>query len=164
MKHKHHIIPRYEGGSDFAENIVELTVTQHAMWHFAEWQRKGLWQDKVAWQGLAGIIGHEEAVSIASSEGSRLRDYERPETIQKLKAAWTEERKAKHSRAMAEKWKDQGAKIQETLSNLRRSSPHTQLAKQRMSRAKKGRKWWNDGKEQCMSFECPDGWVHGRLR
>jgi transcriptional regulator with GAF, ATPase, and Fis domain len=54
MKHKHHIIPRYEGGSDFAENIIELTVTQHAMWHFAEWQRKGNWQDRTAWKMLVG--------------------------------------------------------------------------------------------------------------
>ena len=52
--HRHHIIPRYEGGSDFSENIVELTVTQHALWHFAEWQRKGNWQDKVAWKTLVG--------------------------------------------------------------------------------------------------------------
>ena len=53
-KHKHHIIPRYEGGSDFAENLVELTVTQHAMWHFAEWQRKGNWQDFTAWKMISG--------------------------------------------------------------------------------------------------------------
>ena len=71
--HKHHIVPRYEGGSDFAENIVELTVTQHAMWHFAEWQRKGLWQDKIAWQGLAGIIGKEEAISLAIKESHKNR-------------------------------------------------------------------------------------------
>lgn len=52
--HKHHIIPRYEGGSDFSENIVELTVTQHAMWHYAEWRRKGNWQDLTAWKMLSG--------------------------------------------------------------------------------------------------------------
>jgi hypothetical protein len=54
MKHKHHIIPRYEGGSDDSFNLIELTVTQHAMWHFAEWQRKGNWQDKLAWKLISG--------------------------------------------------------------------------------------------------------------
>jgi hypothetical protein len=69
MIHKHHIVPKYEGGSDYAENIVELTVTQHAMWHFAEWCRKGNWQDQCAWQSLSGLIGKEEAHRMASSAG-----------------------------------------------------------------------------------------------
>ena len=33
---------------------MELTVTQHAMWHFAEWQRKRNWQDFTAWKMLRG--------------------------------------------------------------------------------------------------------------
>ena len=61
--HNHHIIPKYEGGLDDSNNIVRLSVTQHAMWHFAEWQRKGNWEDKLAWQGLAGIVGQEELVA-----------------------------------------------------------------------------------------------------
>ena len=71
-KHKHHIIPQYEGGSDFAENIVELTVIQHAMWHFAEWKRKGNWRDRIAWQG-PGIINNAEAVRRAQVLGNKGR-------------------------------------------------------------------------------------------
>lgn len=62
MRHTHHIIPKYAGGSDDLDNLVSLTVTQHAMWHFAEWQRKGDERDRLAWLGLAGIIGKEEIV------------------------------------------------------------------------------------------------------
>lgn len=51
-KHKHRIKPGYEGGEYCEGNVVELTPTQHAMWHFAEWQRKGNWQDQLAWKGL----------------------------------------------------------------------------------------------------------------
>ena len=54
VKHKHHIVPKYEGGSDDPSNLVELSPTQHAMWHFAEWQRKGNEEDRLAWKGLAG--------------------------------------------------------------------------------------------------------------
>jgi hypothetical protein len=36
--HKHHIIPRYMGGPDTPENLVEVTVTQHAMFHFCNYQ------------------------------------------------------------------------------------------------------------------------------
>ena len=36
--HKHHIIPKYMGGTDDPENLVEVTVTQHAMFHFCNYQ------------------------------------------------------------------------------------------------------------------------------
>ena len=68
MKHKHRIKPGYEGGEYKEGNVVVLSPTQHAMWHFAEWQRKGNWEDKLAWQGLVGIIGKDEVAHVAMSE------------------------------------------------------------------------------------------------
>jgi hypothetical protein len=65
LKHKHHIVPRYEGGSDDPSNLVELTPTQHAMWHFAEWQRKGREEDRLAWRGLSGHYSKEEIMLAA---------------------------------------------------------------------------------------------------
>ncbi len=62
MKHRHHIIPRHVGGSNDVGNIVELTVTQHAMYHFANWQLWGRREDWLAWRGLAGICTKEELV------------------------------------------------------------------------------------------------------
>jgi hypothetical protein len=53
MIHKHRIKPGYEGGEYKGDNVVLLSPTQHAMWHFAEWQRKGNFQDWLAWRGLA---------------------------------------------------------------------------------------------------------------
>ncbi len=67
MKHKHHIIPRYAGGGDDPSNLVELTPIQHAMWHFAEWMRKGNWQDDLAFKVLIGRIDQEEAIRTANS-------------------------------------------------------------------------------------------------
>ena len=73
MKHKHRIVPGYEGGKYVEENVVKLTPTQHAMWHFAEWQRKGQWQDEKAWRGLAGLTKKKDLVreilSIAGKKG-----------------------------------------------------------------------------------------------
>ena len=60
MKHKHHIVPRHMGGSDDPSNLIELTVEQHAEAHRMLYEEHGHWQDKVAWQGLAGLIGHDE--------------------------------------------------------------------------------------------------------
>ena len=60
MKHKHHIVPRHMGGSDDPSNLIELTVEEHAEAHRKLYEEHGRWQDKVAWQGLTGLIGHDE--------------------------------------------------------------------------------------------------------
>jgi hypothetical protein len=85
LRHKHHIVPRYEGGSDDPSNLVELTSTQHAMWHFAEWQRKNNKEDFIAWKALAAIIPEEERFLLLSQlGGSRSKGKK-----------WTEENRAK---------------------------------------------------------------------
>ena len=71
MKHQHRIIPGYEGGDYSEENVVILTPTQHAMWHFAEFQRKGNWRDERAWRGLAGLCSHEETVAEVLSQAGK---------------------------------------------------------------------------------------------
>ena len=60
MKHKHHIIPKHIGGSDDPENLVELTVEEHAEAHRKLFEEHGRWQDKIAWKMLSGQIGKEE--------------------------------------------------------------------------------------------------------
>jgi hypothetical protein len=60
IKHKHHIIPKHAGGTDDPSNIVELTIEEHAEAHRLLYEQYGRWQDKVAWQGLLGLISHEE--------------------------------------------------------------------------------------------------------
>jgi hypothetical protein len=60
MKHIHHIVPKHMGGTDDLNNLVELTVEEHAKAHRKLYEEHGDWQDKVAWQGLAGLIGHDD--------------------------------------------------------------------------------------------------------
>ena len=60
--HKHHILPKYRRGSNDPSNLVSVSVTQHAMFHFCNWQ---LWQDKrdwLAWKGLMGEVEQEEII------------------------------------------------------------------------------------------------------
>ena len=59
MKHTHHIIPKHMGGSDDPSNLVELTIEEHAEAHRLLYEKFGHWKDKVAWQGLLGLIPHE---------------------------------------------------------------------------------------------------------
>lgn len=60
--HKHHIVPRYMGGTNAKENLVEVSVTQHAMYHFCNYQLWGNEEDRIAWRGLSGIISREQVV------------------------------------------------------------------------------------------------------
>jgi hypothetical protein len=69
--HKHHIIPRYMGGPDTPENLVEVTVTQHAMFHFCNYQLWGNEEDKIAWRGLSGLITADEAALEAMALGAK---------------------------------------------------------------------------------------------
>jgi hypothetical protein len=69
--HKHHITPRYMGGTDEPENLVEVTVTQHAMFHFCNYQLWGNEEDRIAWRGLSGQITFDEAALEAQSLGAK---------------------------------------------------------------------------------------------
>lgn len=69
MTQKHHIIPKYRGGTDAKENLVEVTVTQHAMFHYCNWRLWGAKEDWLAWQAITGLIGNEQAHRERSSLG-----------------------------------------------------------------------------------------------
>lgn len=71
--HKHHIIPRHMGGSDEPENLIELTVEEHAEAHRKLFEDYGHWQDYVAWQGLAGLISKECLIKNIQSEAGKYR-------------------------------------------------------------------------------------------
>lgn len=73
MKHKHHIIPKHMGGTDDPENIIELTIEEHAKAHQLLWEEHGKREDWLAYQGLSKLIGREEllkeVLSMAGKKG-----------------------------------------------------------------------------------------------
>ena len=73
--HKHHVTPRYRDPTSTL--MVEVTVTQHAMYHFANWQLWGAKEDWLAWRGLAGLIGKDEMMievgKLAAAKGLATR-------------------------------------------------------------------------------------------
>lgn len=81
MKHKHHIVPRHRGGSDAPENIIELSVQEHALWHWCEWRLWSHEYDRIAWLSLSGQIAVSDArrqaqligASLGGSISARLR-------------------------------------------------------------------------------------------
>ena len=71
MRHKHHIIPKHEGGTDKPENIVYLSVSEHAEAHRELYEKNRKIEDYLAWKGLSGIIGKEEIIKILMEENGR---------------------------------------------------------------------------------------------
>jgi len=62
MKHKHHLTPKYLGGSNELQNLVEVSPIQHAMFHYCNWRLWGNTEDKIAWRALAGYSSKEEII------------------------------------------------------------------------------------------------------
>mgnify|MGYP001272232680 CR=1 FL=1 len=60
MKHKHHKIPKHLGGTDDPDNIVELSVEEHAAAHWKLYKEHGHEYDRIAASGLDKLIGKEE--------------------------------------------------------------------------------------------------------
>ncbi len=65
------------GGTDHPDNLIELSVEEHAEAHRMLFEKYGHWQDYVAWQGLAKLMSKEEIVadilSHAGKKGIRSR-------------------------------------------------------------------------------------------
>lgn len=125
--HKHHIVPRHMGGSDDPENIVLLTVEEHALAHKELYEKYGCWQDKLAWHGLSGQIGKEEINQQKSREGGakgkgRLLS---PETKDKIRQSslgriFSEESRKKMSDA--KRGKKRNPRSEETKQKISQSS------------------------------------------
>lgn len=71
--HVHHIVPKYLGGDDSKENLIELTIEQHAQAHWDLFCMYGNWQDEVAYRSLSGQINYYEA----QQEARRNAQYSR---------------------------------------------------------------------------------------
>ena len=73
LLHRHHKIPFHAGGKDVPSNIEQLTPKQHAEAHRQLYLKYGRMEDKIAWQGFAGMIGKEEIIEqiqlLAASKG-----------------------------------------------------------------------------------------------
>lgn len=89
--HTHHIVPKHVGGDNNPKNLINLTVSEHAAWHYELWLYYGYREDHLAWKALSGQIGKEEIFIEKSKQGGfwHKGKSETPETILKLKASKT---------------------------------------------------------------------------
>lgn len=63
--HRHHVIPRHMGGTDDPDNLVELSIPEHAEAHRKLFEEHGRWQDEIAWKVLSGQMTNYDAQQAA---------------------------------------------------------------------------------------------------
>lgn len=135
MKHKHHIVPRHMGGSDSPENIVELTIEEHAQEHKKLYEKYGKVEDYIAWKGLEKSVDLEDIISLRCSLGGK----KGAQTLKKLKKCsfYNDELRYEASKRGREVSKERG-------SGFYNSELQSSLGK-RGGVKNKGFVWLNDG-------------------
>lgn len=163
------------GGSDDQSNIVELTVEEHAEAHRKLYEEFGHLQDKLAWQGLLGLISTADIVHALQSEGMKgpknpmygkpapNRGTKRPGVGGRKKGTkWSEaERKMQMENRGAVEHRE---KMQKVYSDPTRNNKISQSRKG-LPGAATGKKWFNNGNEEKYFVEGqqPQGWIRGRI-
>lgn len=121
LKHIHHIVPKHMGGTDEPNNLVELTVEEHAEAHRLLYEQHGNWQDKIAWQALSGRIGQEEILRIKQGMANKGRKRS-PETLEKMRKA--SQARAERLMSNPDQWAEINRKRSEAHKGKKKSAEH----------------------------------------
>ena len=134
IKHKHHIIPRYAGGSDDPSNIIELTIEQHAEAHRTLYEQHGRQEDRWAWLGLSGQIGKDEILrQIAMAQKGVKKPEGFGEKISAFRKTFKYSEESKKKMSDAKKGKILTDEHKDRISNGLMGKKNTDYQKQRVA-------------------------------
>jgi hypothetical protein len=189
--HKHHIIPKHAGGTNEAENLVLLTIAEHADAHRILFETYGRWQDRVTWLSLAGIMKDEERIYEILKNSNPGGYKHTQETKDKLSDMRLGEKNPMYGvpaanrgklrpgiggRRIGTKW---SADERATQTATRDTQEHREKMKSvyadpirnaKISKAQHGKQgtvtgktWYNNGTIEKFDTECPSGFTVGRI-
>lgn len=134
------------GGSNDPDNLIELTVADHAEAHRKLFEEYGRWQDEIAWKALTGQITRDQARREATRKTWLGRKHT-PEARQKIKDGiakaeivrqpQTAETKQKISEAL--KGHAVSEKTRDTWSAQRKGRTVSEETRQKISAGNKGK-------------------------
>ena len=189
ITHKHHIIPRHAGGTDSADNLVELTIEEHALAHKLLYEQHGRWQDRVAWLSLSGIMQDSERIYEIASNANKGNPtgYQHSPDIKKhlseIKSGVMNPQYGKPAPNRGVKRPGIGGRRKGTKWSVEERAIHADVrsrpgyysftqdvsrnkkiseAKKGHSGASKGKTWFTNGTEETYAVECPVGFTKGR--
>ena len=189
VTHMHHIIPKHAGGTDDPDNLIELSVEEHALAHKALYEQYGRWQDKVAWLSLSGIMQDEERIyEIArnANKGNPTGYTHCKEAREEIRQSKLGEKNPMYGKPAANRGIERpgigGRRTGTTWSQAERDTrmarmqtpgyfDYTQTpefskavsdAKRGCKGSAKGKTWFTNGEIETYAFECPAGFKKGR--
>ena len=164
----HHIVPRHMGGDDSPENLVELTIEEHADAHRKLYDKYGRQEDYLAWKGLEGQMSKgeilQELCALGGKRGSeKCKElgigafFDRGELKRKIAS-----KAGKVSTNKESIWWSNGTDykfcIEQPKGYFKSSAPNN------VGEVTGGTKWWNNGVSHKRCIESPgDEWVIGRI-
>ena len=160
VRHLHHINPRHNGGGNEPENLISLSVPEHAEAHFLLYLEHGRWEDLQAALWLSNQNCDKDFIS-ARNKANRAKQIITPESNKKrsetLKrkfqegtfqpgvshAPKTKEHNNKNSEANKKKWESGERKA------VKSPGPKSEDGKKKCSAAAKARwdKWREENKK-----------------
>jgi hypothetical protein len=172
ITHKHHIVPKHMGGSDDPDNLIELTIEEHAEAHRMLYEKYGKVQDKLAWQGLSGLLSNQELVETLLSETKKgpnnpmwgkpapNRGIKRPGIGGRKKGTkWSkEERQAKEQMHISTEHREKMSKVWANPDRNKKIG----LAHKGKVGAAAGKRWYNNSIQETYSATPIEGWQLGR--
>ena len=126
------------------------------MWKKQKYKEKMIKMSKENWENE----DYRKRITECSKESWSNKEI-REKRIDAIHKSITEERCKKISDKLKEKWKDEtySQKYKNTMKNIRDSEEY----RKKLSKAAKGKHWWNNGINEILCYNCPDGFVAGRL-
>lgn len=80
--HIHHIVPKHAGGTDDPSNLIKVTISEHAAFHYERWVYLGNDKDKLAWLGLIEVLKTSDIVhTLQVSSGKRSGEIHRQKLL-----------------------------------------------------------------------------------
>jgi hypothetical protein len=139
------------GGTDSPENLVELTIQEHAQAHYDLWKEYGKIEDKIAWKGLSRRkITEEDRIELSKSGFSKfINDPQRKlDWTEKIKnkrkeQTITESHKNKISEGLKKAYKE-GRKVASANPEISRKNYHKNNMSKVLSEARKTSTKWKE--------------------
>jgi hypothetical protein len=168
------------GGTDIEENLIEITITRHAMYHFCNYQLWGNEEDKIAWRMLGKQITLDdaklEAVKLGGKRGGNILK-EKLKDPSNLKKHEEKCRKAYYNSPNKEKMISLAKKIQPKAMEAARTPEAIEKKKRKLKEIKHqqgeknsqyGKIWITDGTKKGSyrikkGDPIPEGYRKGRV-